>query len=139
MNCRILPGTPVSDVEETLREFAAEPDLLMTAKWDSLFSDASPLSPDVMVPIREITREMWPNASVLPVMSTGATGSTFFRSAGIPVHGVSGIFTDESDNRTHGKDERMLIKSFYEGLEFMYRLTQRVVTRSDQEVPATEL
>jgi len=139
INCRILPGTPVSDVEQTLRRVAAEPDLVMTAKWDSLFSDASPLSSDVMEPIREITRELWPNASVLPVMSTGATDSTFFRSVGIPVYGVSGIFTDESDNRTHGKDERMLAKSFYEGLEFMYRLTQRVVTRSDQKVPATEL
>lgn len=138
INCRILPGVPVKSVETTLQRIAKVP-VKITPKWDSLYSDASPLSQDVMSPIREITQSMWPDAVVLPVMSTGATDSTFFRSAGVPVYGVSGIFTDESDNRTHGKDERMLVQSFYEGLEFMYRLTRRIVVSEDQQRSATEL
>ena len=91
-----------------------------------------------LVDEEEITEELWPGATVLPVMSTGATDSTFFRSAGIPVYGVSGIFTDERDNRRHGRDERMLISSFYEGLEFLYRLTSKIAVLQDEPKPNQE-
>ena len=74
---------------------------------------------------------MWPGAIVLPTMSTGATDSTFFRNAGVPVYGVSGIFTEFGDNRIHGRDERLLKRSFYEGLEFLYRLTRSVVVSKE--------
>jgi acetylornithine deacetylase/succinyl-diaminopimelate desuccinylase-like protein len=57
-------------------------------------------------------------------MSTGATDGRFLRSAGIPTYGVSGLFGDPNDVRAHGRDERMLVKSFYEGLEFLDRLVR---------------
>ena len=60
--------------------------------------------------------------SVLPTMGTGATDSLYFRGAGIPMYGVSGIFGDVDDVRAHGKDERVLVKSFHEAREFLYRL-----------------
>ena len=111
------------------------PSMTLTPKWDALFSDASPLDDTIMDPIREITESMWPGARVLPTMSTGATDSTFFRSTGVPVYGVSGVFTEFGDNRIHGRDERMLKRSFYEGLEFLYRLTRSVAVSKD--LPAT--
>ncbi|MBO6556181.1 MAG: M20/M25/M40 family metallo-hydrolase [Pseudomonadales bacterium] len=126
INCRVFPGVPVADIEKTLREVADMPGLEITRKWDSLFSDASPLQEEIMKPIREITEDMFPGVIVLPTMSTGATDSTFFRSAGIPVYGVSGVFTDMDDNRRHGRDERIRVQSFYEGLEFLDRLTRAV-------------
>jgi acetylornithine deacetylase/succinyl-diaminopimelate desuccinylase-like protein len=42
------------------------------------------------------------------------------------VYGVSGLFGDINDNRAHGQDERILVKSFFEGQEFLYRLTTRL-------------
>jgi acetylornithine deacetylase/succinyl-diaminopimelate desuccinylase-like protein len=39
---------------------------------------------------------------------------------------VSGLFGDPNDVRAHGRDERMLVKSFYEGQEFLYRLMVRL-------------
>jgi acetylornithine deacetylase/succinyl-diaminopimelate desuccinylase-like protein len=57
-------------------------------------------------------------------MGTGATDSLFFRQVGIPVYGVSGIFDDIDDNRMHGRDERVSTRSFYDGQEFLYRLTR---------------
>ena len=65
---------------------------------------------------------MWPGVPVVPTMSTGATDGLFLRNAGIPTYGVSGIFGDVDDARAHGKDERLLVSSFYEGREFLYRL-----------------
>jgi acetylornithine deacetylase/succinyl-diaminopimelate desuccinylase-like protein len=31
---------------------------------------------------------------------------------------------DPEDVRAHGRDERMLMKSYYDGEEFLYRLTK---------------
>jgi acetylornithine deacetylase/succinyl-diaminopimelate desuccinylase-like protein len=55
-------------------------------------------------------------------MSTGATDGLYLRNAGVPVYGVSGIFGDVDDVRAHGQDERILARSYFEGLEFLYRL-----------------
>ena len=67
---------------------------------------------------------MWAGVPVVPLMSTGATDSAPLRNAGIPMYGVSGIFHDMNDIRMHGKDERIGVKEYYEGQEFLYRLVK---------------
>jgi acetylornithine deacetylase/succinyl-diaminopimelate desuccinylase-like protein len=80
--------------------------------------------PEVLEPIERITEQMWPGVKVLPVMSTGATDGLYLRRMGIPVYGVSGLFGDMDDVRAHGQDERIRIENFYQGQEFLYRLTK---------------
>ena len=63
---------------------------------------------------------------VIPVMSTGATDGAHTRNAGIPTYGVSGLFSDIDDKRAHGKDERINVKAYYEGQEFLYQLTKEL-------------
>ncbi|MGK0257599.1 MAG: acetylornithine deacetylase/succinyl-diaminopimelate desuccinylase-like protein [Candidatus Azotimanducaceae bacterium] len=46
----------------------------------------------------------------------------FFRQAGIPVYGVAGIMVDVTDIRAHGRDERIRVQSFFEGLAFQEAL-----------------
>jgi acetylornithine deacetylase/succinyl-diaminopimelate desuccinylase-like protein len=71
---------------------------------------------------------MWPGAAVVPSMETGATDGLFFRNAGIPVYGVSGVALDYDDNRAHGQDERIRVNAFYQGLEFTMRLVKALAT-----------
>jgi acetylornithine deacetylase/succinyl-diaminopimelate desuccinylase-like protein len=71
--------------------------------------------------VEQITASMWPGVTVTPTMSNGATDGRLLRAAGIPVYGISGMFSDMDDVRAHGKDERLGVKEFYEGNEFMYR------------------
>jgi acetylornithine deacetylase/succinyl-diaminopimelate desuccinylase-like protein len=66
-------------------------------------------------------------------MGTGATDSRFLRAAGIPGYGVSGLMGDPNDARAHGKDERVLIKSYYDSQEFLYRLVKEM--SSSKPVP----
>ena len=61
---------------------------------------------------------------VVPTMSTGATDGRYLRNAGIPVYGVSGLFY--ANPNAHGMNEKVEVKEFYEGLEFMYRLVRKV-------------
>jgi acetylornithine deacetylase/succinyl-diaminopimelate desuccinylase-like protein len=60
------------------------------------------------------------------VMETGATDGLYLRNAGIPVYGVTGIFIDVNDNRMHGKDERILVTAFQDGLKFAHELIKRL-------------
>jgi acetylornithine deacetylase/succinyl-diaminopimelate desuccinylase-like protein len=69
---------------------------------------------------------------VLPMMSTGATDGLYLRNAGIPVYGVSGLFHEIEDNRAHGQNERVRADVFFEGQEFLYRLT-KALTQSDTQ------
>jgi acetylornithine deacetylase/succinyl-diaminopimelate desuccinylase-like protein len=123
VNCRILPDHNPAEVLATLRQVAGA-GVEITADAAPNPSPPSPLSAEVLGPVQRITEEMWPGVPVVPVMSTGATDGLHLRRAGIPVYGVSGLFGDVDDSRAHGQDERILIESFFEGQEFLYRLVK---------------
>jgi hypothetical protein len=48
------------------------------------------------------------------------------RNAGIPTYGHSGLASDVDDVRAHGKDERVSVKAFFEGGDYLYRLVKRL-------------
>ncbi len=124
VNCRMLPGADPKEVEQTLVRVLGNDKIKVRPTGRPRPSAPSPLRPDVMGPIERVTNEMWPGVPVIPTMSTGATDGLYLRNAGIPVYGVDGIFTDVDDVRAHGRDERLGVKEFYEGREFLYRLVK---------------
>ena len=126
VNCRILPGEPIDAVDGTLNAVLADPRIRLTRKREPTASPPSPLRPEILEPIEEIVAEMWPDATVVPVMSTGATDGLYVRNAGIPVYGAGAIFDDSQEARAHGRDERVSVKRFYEALEFWNRLMRRL-------------
>ncbi len=136
VNCRILPDSTPAEVETTLRRVIADERVALRREDDahSRASPPSPLTPGVLAAIEKTTNELWPGVPVIPTMGTGATDGLFLRSAGIPVYGVSGIFLDPDDARAHGKDERAGVEAFYEGLEFLYRLSTRLAQMTDAEL-----
>ncbi len=130
VNCRILPGEDPEKIKETLIKVFANSDVVVTVATPAKPSPPSPLSPDVFKPIEALTQKMWPGVPVVPVMSTGATDGLFLRNAGIPTYGVSGIFGDMGDVRAHGRDERIKVKSYYEGQEFLYQLVKDLSSKT---------
>lgn len=126
VNCRILPGEDPEKVREILVGVFADNTITVTALKPAKPSPPSSLNPEVFAPIERVTQQMWPGVPVVPTMSTGATDGAYLRKDGIPTYGVSGIFGDITDVRAHGKDERIGIKSFYEGQEFLYRVVKEM-------------
>jgi acetylornithine deacetylase/succinyl-diaminopimelate desuccinylase-like protein len=124
VNCRILPGENPDVVQQTLIRVIADDKVSVTPIKPAKPSPPSPLSAEVMQPIEKITAAMWPGVPVVPIMGTGATDGLYLRNAGIPVYGVSGIFNDINDVRSHGRDERIEVASYFEGKEFLYRLVK---------------
>jgi acetylornithine deacetylase/succinyl-diaminopimelate desuccinylase-like protein len=119
VNCRILPGVDPQTVQDTLVAVVADPGVKITQVAPPKPSPPSALTEEVMAPIQDLTEQMWPGVVVIPTMSTGATDGLYFRNLGVPVYGVSGLFGDIDDVRAHGRDERMLVESFYQALEFL--------------------
>jgi acetylornithine deacetylase/succinyl-diaminopimelate desuccinylase-like protein len=70
-----------------------------------------------------ITRQ---GAPLVATMSTGATDGKFTRIAGIPTYGISCMFFDKNDDRSHGKDERVGVQDFYDGVAFNYKLIREL-------------
>ncbi|HET7401697.1 MAG TPA: M20/M25/M40 family metallo-hydrolase, partial [Usitatibacter sp.] len=125
VNCRILPGESVDAVHAALRRVVADEQVDVKLLGRPRASPASPLRPDVVQAIEKLSAEFWPGAIVLPTMSAGATTGNLLRSVGIPTYGHSGLAGHfEEPSRAHGKDERILVKSFYEGNEYLYRLVK---------------
>lgn len=122
VNCRILPEDSADAVEATLKRIVDDERVSVTRMGQPKSSPASPVDPYIFDTVEKIGREMWPGVVAMPTMLAGATDGLYLRSAGIPVYGVSGMFTDFADPRAHGKDERIGVNDYYNGVEFMYRL-----------------
>jgi acetylornithine deacetylase/succinyl-diaminopimelate desuccinylase-like protein len=123
VNCRILPGHPVADVQATLQRLSGE-GVKIEPVYVANESQPSPLNPELFGAIEKLASEFWPGAPIIPSMSAGATDGAFLRNAGIPTYGHSGLSGEATENRAHGRDERVLVKSFYEGVEYLYRLVK---------------
>jgi acetylornithine deacetylase/succinyl-diaminopimelate desuccinylase-like protein len=124
VNCRVLPGEPVAEVKATLEHVLADDQISVTQLGEPVLSVPSALNEEIFGTIKEVTDQIWPGIPVVPIMSAGATDGSYLRNAGIPTYGHSGLPADIDDVRIHGKDERVQIKAFYEGLEYQYRLVK---------------
>ncbi len=123
VNCRILPGTPVEDVRAKLAEVAADPAVAVTlAHEPGPTSPPPPLTPAIMGPIEKEAAKLWPGVPVVPILLTGATDGVHTNAGGIPTYGVSGLFGGSDGDGIHGLNERMRVKSLYDGRDFLYAL-----------------
>jgi acetylornithine deacetylase/succinyl-diaminopimelate desuccinylase-like protein len=131
VNCRVFPGEDPEDIRKTLERIVADSKVAVAAvpvrSADGrlirpVTVPPSPLLPEVTHAMDDTVHAMWGNLPVISTMSTGATDGRITRTAGIPTYGIACLFFDMDDNRAHGKDERIGIQEFYEGVEFNYRL-----------------
>ena len=120
INCRVLPVDKPDDVESTLKKVLADPQIKVSVMTPAKVSKFVPVNAAVLSAVTAATAKHWPGLPVIPEMATGASDGVYLNVAGIPAYGVSGIFVDEDDVRAHGRDERVLVKSFYDALDFIY-------------------
>ena len=128
VNCRIFPGESSSFVESELKRVAGERVTIATKGEEHPSGPSDPGSP-FMKTIERVSESMWPGTPVVPAMSSGATDGSELRNIGIPVYGTSGIFVEYGENRIHGQDERVPIKSLHEGCEYLYRLAKALASQ----------
>jgi acetylornithine deacetylase/succinyl-diaminopimelate desuccinylase-like protein len=124
VNCRIMPGESVSDIEATLVRVMADDKIKLSRTSEPVVSAPSALQGEILSAIEKTSAEFFPGIPIVPVMSAGATDGSYLRNAGIPTYGHSGLANEISDNRAHGRDERVLVSAFFKGQEYLYRLVK---------------
>jgi acetylornithine deacetylase/succinyl-diaminopimelate desuccinylase-like protein len=138
VNCRMIPGEDPEEVRKTLESVAADPKVSVTvvpirAADGSVVPQVSvppsPLLPEVIQAEEKTVHRLWPGLPVIPTMSAGASDGRYLRIAGIPTYGIACMFFELDDNRAHGKDERIGVKDFYDGVEISYRLIRNLSSR----------
>ena len=132
VNCRILPGHSSEETRATLVQVIGDMQISVAAIFTGVgggkSNPPSPLRPDLMSTLEKVSATMWPGVTVVPVMETGASDGAISRAAGLPTYGISGMWMDVNDDRSHGRDERLLVWSFYEGAEFYYRFLKALTS-----------
>jgi acetylornithine deacetylase/succinyl-diaminopimelate desuccinylase-like protein len=111
VNCRIFPGMGADEVKATLQRLAG-PKIEVTQLGNPQPGGSSPLRPDVMAAVTKAVHASYPGVPLVPEMATYATDGSVCRAAGIPTYGVSGLFLKESEDFSHGLDERIPVRSF---------------------------
>lgn len=122
VQCRVLPGESLESVRAALVAAIADPGVAVTEVRPANPAPESPPTAQISALFTRTAQSMWPGVPVLPVMDQGASDSVFTRAAGIPTYGSWSIFYEVDDFRAHGRDERIGVQAFQEGVEFTYRL-----------------
>ena len=123
VNCRIFPGVKIEDVRVALAGVVGD-GVEVKVDGDPMSSDASPLRNDIVAAVTRVVHKFYPEAAIVPQQASGATDGLVFRSVGIPTYGVDPTFIRDKDAFAHGLDERLPVKSFYDGLEMWYLLVK---------------
>ena len=122
VNCRIFPGVSVEDVQKQLATVVANPKIGIKVLGAPVVSPVSELRPDIERAIATSIQKRQPGVPLSPYLESGGTDGMIYRTVGIPTWASSGVFIKPDEMFAHGLDERIPVKSFYDGIEHIHDL-----------------
>ena len=122
VNCRILPGTRVDEVQRTLTQALGNELIRVSPMGTAISAPAPPHNALLLRTVQDLSEKIWPGLKVISTMAAGATDGRFLNSAGIWTYGVSGLVKEANGSGMHGLNERLSVKSFYDAQAFLYAL-----------------
>jgi len=122
IQCRMMPGDTVANVQTLLTTTLADPRISVTLDEPPILSPESAPTKQIMDKATKVVHSMWPNVPIIPTMASGFSDGRQTRTAGIPTYDLAGLWADVDDNRAHGRDERIGVREFDESVEYTYRL-----------------
>jgi acetylornithine deacetylase/succinyl-diaminopimelate desuccinylase-like protein len=125
VNCRILPGVPVREVQSEIVRVLADDGIKVTAVGEAgAPSPIPPLTDAIVGPARQVAERIWPGVTIVPTLLPGYTDGKYLNPVGVPTYGLSGLFEDAEGDHIHGLNERMRVKSLMEGRRFLYEVVK---------------
>jgi len=127
INCRIFPGTSFQQIQDELARVAAEPKLqIQFINVGTTASPASPMRKDVTDAVRAGLDVAYKSVPIVPGQASGASDSMWFRVRGVPSYGVAPIFIKDSDDFSHGLNERTQLFNIAPGVAYWKIVIQRL-------------
>lgn len=129
LDIRALPGEDIPAFYEQMKRVIADPAVrIEPLPMTRPPSPASGLDTEMYKALERVSKRMYPQATVLPTMSTGASDMAQLRANGIPSYGIGPAAT-EADSTNHGAHsdvERLLESSLYRFVEFAWNAVTEV-------------
>lgn len=108
VNCRIYPGHSIEETMTELEQVAGEPEITISQynADTTIAAPASPMDPDFVRAVTNAITKAWSKVPVIATQAPWASDSIWYRALGIPSYGASGTFIKDSDDYSHGLNER---------------------------------
>ena len=127
LDIRLLPGVKPATFMAEVRKVIADSSVEITPLRPDREASTSPLDGALVDAIRETVDAMEPGALITTPMLTGYTDSYYYRRLGIGAYGLDPFrLTEEEEQTVHGNDERVSLANVRFGVEFFYRIVERV-------------
>lgn len=130
LDIRMLPDENVDDFYAKLA--AVIDDSRIEIVPEHIYRPAAPPSEidnEMFQTLERVAKEMYPSATVLPTMSTGATDMAQVRAMGMQAYGVGASRTIEELNSgfgAHGDNERISEEEFVKFVEYLWKVVIEV-------------
>jgi acetylornithine deacetylase/succinyl-diaminopimelate desuccinylase-like protein len=129
IDIRALPGEDIPALYAQMKRVIADPAVrIEPIPMTRPPSPASGLDTEMYKALERVSKRLYPQATVLPTMSTGASDMAQLRAKGIPSYGIGPAAT-EADSTNHGAHsdvERLLESSLYRFVEFTWNAVAEV-------------
>lgn len=127
VDIRLLPGTDHDAFMAEVRRVVHDSLVEVTAVSAPREATSAPLDGALVDALRATVAEMDPGTPITTPMLTGFTDSFYYRRLGIGAYGIDPFrLTDEDGETVHGNDERVSLENIRFGVEFFYRIVEKV-------------
>lgn len=126
LDIRMLPDEDVEGFYASLAEVIDDPRVEIVP--EPVYRPAAPPSEidnEMFQTLERVAVEMYPEATVLPIMSTGATDMAQMRAKGVQSYGIGPARTIDEINSgfgAHGDNERVAEDAFVSMVEYLWRV-----------------
>ncbi|MDQ2670528.1 MAG: M20/M25/M40 family metallo-hydrolase [Gemmatimonadota bacterium] len=127
LDVRLLPGVDPEHFLTDLRAVLADDAIEVSPIRDVRPATSSPLDGEMMHAVRAAVEAMEPGALVTTPMLAGYTDSPYYRALGIHAYGLSPFRLTQGElGGVHGNDERVSLENLRFGVEYFYRIVERL-------------
>jgi acetylornithine deacetylase/succinyl-diaminopimelate desuccinylase-like protein len=132
LDIRALPGEDIERFYAQMTEIIADPAVkLVPIPPTRPPSPASRIDTEMYRVLEQVSRRMYPSATVMPGMSTGASDQAQLRAKGIQSYGIGPASTEDDalNYPAHGDVERLAESSLYPFVEYVWNVVTEVAAR----------
>ena len=132
LDIRALPDEDLAKFRQMLASVINDPQVKVVAEDTTFSMPAAPVSrlhTEMFDALEQAQKEVAPDAITLPVMTTGATDSSFLRTRGVQAYGIGVPKTEEESRTVHGNDERIEIEQLGVFVRYLFSAVTRVAEK----------
>ena len=126
LDIRALPDENLPAFVERLREVIADPRIEIKTTFGRPAAPASSLKTEMFAALEKAQKSLFPESITIPILLPGATDMSPLRAKGLQAYGIGPVVDNEEIGGAHADDERILEKSLYDFIRFVWHAVVEV-------------